>query len=280
MNAQGSAGPAEPTPVRNSPAYWVRRFELDWAACGGNQQTRSFMELVVQLLPAPVGGTIAAEALEIIDWGCAEGDGVPVLAEAFPASTVVGVDVAEAAIARARVHYPDATFECWDLASSDRRTDVIVTSNVLEHFADPMPVLEDLAARAASYLVILVPFLEDPLIDEHEVSFDHSSFPLVLPDGKRLTHARTVDLRWRRGSPWPGLQLLAVYSGRDDASTLADLDPSGPRLRRRVRRQQAVERVLRPAYRILARLVGGPLVGRDSARQAGRPSRDPGKEPS
>ena len=252
MSSDGPAGESAvgPTSPINSPAYWDHRFETDWAACGGHGQTEAFMRVAVDLMPEWLTATIRRERLEIVDWGCAEGDGVPLLEEAFPGSTVVGIDVSDVAIAKAEARYPNSRFESLDLATSDRTTDVILTSNVLEHFPDPHGVLRMLSSRASDYVIVLVPFLEDhPLIDEHEVSFDHASFPLTLDDGKRLTFARSVDLRWRRGSPWPGMQMMVVYSGRSDAATLADLDPSGATLRRRVRRQRSMERIARPVYR-------------------------------
>ncbi len=242
-------GPAE-GPI-NSPAYWDHRFATDWGELGGPGQTAAFMRVAVELMPDWLVATIRRDQLEVVDWGCAEGDGIPLLEQTFPESAVVGIDVSEIAIETAVARYPQSRFECIDLMHSNRTTDVIVTSNVVEHFADPLAVLHDLSARASSYVVVLVPFLEDPLIDEHEVAFDHSSFPLALGDGKRLTFARSIDLRWRRRSPWPGMQMMVVYSGRDDGATLADLDRSRTALERRVGRQRSVERVARPVYRAL-----------------------------
>ncbi len=250
VEAERGAVTGADAPAMNSAAYWDRRFGGDWADQGGNEQTRRFMELLVRLLPENVRETIERERLEILDWGCAEGEGVPVLERCFPRSPVIGVDISEAAIARARTLHPGSTFRRADLLAGAERTDVIVCSNVLEHFADPRAVLEALARHARHAVVVLVPFLEDPLIDEHEASFTHDSFPLQLGDGKRLVFARSVDLRWRRRSPWPGMQMLAIYSGRGDDSTLADLNQFTPVLTRVRDCQRAVERLLRPLYRV------------------------------
>lgn len=241
----------------NSEEYWDHRFREDWSELGGNAQTRGFMELLVDLLPDAVHDAIVRERMEVVDWGCAEGDGVPILERALPGVPVVGVDISDVAVARARAAHPASDFRRADLLAEDGETDVIVCSNVLEHFADPLGVLETLGRRARHYVVVLVPFLEDPCIDEHEVSFSHESFPLSLPDGKRLIFARSVDLRWRAG-PWPGLQIMVIYGAEGDDATLADLNQFGAELRRRRDRQQAVERVLRPPVRA-ARMVARRL---------------------
>ncbi len=68
-------------------------------------------QLTQKFLPALDDGKIAA-ALErgarVLDLGCGEGTAARIIAAAFPAAEVVGVDISEASVAAARSH-PDAT---------------------------------------------------------------------------------------------------------------------------------------------------------------------------
>lgn len=57
-----------------------------------------------------VGGTAWAPR-RIVDAGCATGAFTAMLAESFPGAEVTGIDIAEAAVARARARYSGITFE-------------------------------------------------------------------------------------------------------------------------------------------------------------------------
>ena len=67
--APPSSPPASPAPAINSRAYWEDRFAADWAAHGGYEQSRVFMDLLVHYLPAAVFEEIAAGALALLDCG-------------------------------------------------------------------------------------------------------------------------------------------------------------------------------------------------------------------
>src|SRR5690606_42161875 len=88
-----------------------------------------------------------------------------------------------------------------------RRFDVVVTSNCLEHFAEPLAVLASLAAAADRLLLVLVPFAEEPLCEYHVARFDDTTFPAQFEGFRRLAALRvTVEPRY-----WAGEQLLVVY---------------------------------------------------------------------
>src|SRR5690606_12590084 len=93
-----------------------------------------------------------------------------------------------------------------------RRFDVVVTSNCLEHFAEPLAVLASLAAAADRLLLVLVPFAEEPLCEYHVARFDDTTFPAQFEGFRRLAALRvTVDPRY-----WAGEQLLVVYGSPTD----------------------------------------------------------------
>ncbi len=99
-------------------------------------------------------------AKRVLDAGCGEGFGTRTLADL--ASEVVGVDYSEAAIAACRrlwcedtsasgrQHPANLGFECVDLTRPggfNRRFDVVLCFQVLEHIREPLPFLRALADR-------------------------------------------------------------------------------------------------------------------------------------
>jgi 2-polyprenyl-3-methyl-5-hydroxy-6-metoxy-1,4-benzoquinol methylase len=191
----------------NSPQWWEDYFRSEWDKNGGAEQTRHFMQRLIAELPAVEAEYLRAQPVTILDWGCAHGEGVDELARAFPAARVRGLDASANAIEQARRRFPEREFvhaPRGELPASD----VVVSSNCLEHFADPWPVAERLARAATQLLVLLVPCAEEPLCESHLVRFDEDSFPGRIGPLHRLVLERiAVDPR-----QWGGDQLLAVYA--------------------------------------------------------------------
>lgn len=86
--------------------------------------------------------------IRVADIGCGTGHALTVLAEAFPASTFAGYDIATDAIERARAEAADAglanvTFEVCDVATlpSDARFDAVFAFDAIHDQADPEGVL-------------------------------------------------------------------------------------------------------------------------------------------
>src|SRR6185295_13257574 len=144
-------------PAINSPQWWEDYFLHHWDANGGAEQTRHFMQRLIEELPEPERDHLRHRARSILDWGCAHGEGVDELVRAFPAAEVQGLDVAAAAVAEARRRFPGCAFvHATDGAIP--RADVIVCSNCLDHFPAPWQVAERLATAAGDLLILLVPY--------------------------------------------------------------------------------------------------------------------------
>lgn len=201
----------------NSQEYWEKRFSTDWEALGGRQQSRSFMDLLVKYLPAPVAEEIEAGGLSILDCGCALGDGTAVLAAEFSRSRVSGFDFSAEAMDSARKAHPGIDFFVSDFETLDRSADVLVVSHCLEHLARPILVLKHLASRARRYLLVLVPFLESyPPHHEHRRIVHATTFPgevdgWVAADRVVLPPTAT----------WAGNQLLLVYRPAEAGEAIA-----------------------------------------------------------
>jgi Methyltransferase domain len=212
----------------NSQAYWEERFEADWEAKQGREQTRFFARAALARLRPEIAQEIREERLSVCDWGCALGDAVPLLADAFGGTEVVGVDFSARAVEKARgLHPAHAFLAARDLDEVGRAFDVVFTSNTLEHLERPIDQLERLAAVARRYVIVLVPFEERDRIEEHLVTFTLDSFPLRV-GSHHLVFADEFDLSRDQPTWWNGWQILVVYA-RDDAA--ADRLRGGARAR-------------------------------------------------
>lgn len=155
----------------NTRAHWDRRFESgDWQSVGGNAQTRQFAQAQVKRLRLPhdFAGTL-------VDFGCGEGDALPVFKAAWPRATCIGIDFSESAIAHARARYIDVAEFIVGSHDSCPAADVIIASNIMEHLDDDVAVAGALQ-RSCRDLYVIVPFEEQYLIDEHIRRYDKNSF--------------------------------------------------------------------------------------------------------
>lgn len=200
----------------NSKEYWDTRFNSgDWDEKDGPAQSLFFYNLAAKCFPAWFTRDINTNHLSVCDFGCAEGDGAAVLGKLFPSSDVWGLDISEAAVSLARERYPRHSFICGDIDKIENSFDVMFSSNTLEHFKNPMDVFSKITAHSKKYAVLLIPFREQDLIDEHFSSFDYSSFPLEFGDFS-LVHFKELDCRAEEmeNTMWNGFEILVIYQRR------------------------------------------------------------------
>jgi 2-polyprenyl-3-methyl-5-hydroxy-6-metoxy-1,4-benzoquinol methylase len=90
----------------------------------------------------------------VLDVGCGAGHNLPLLTAGRRLQRVVGVDVADEPLRRAR-RRGDGEFRRLDVetASLDERFDLVFTSLLLEHLADDVAALRNLRAMAGRHLV-------------------------------------------------------------------------------------------------------------------------------
>ena len=160
----------------NTREYWEGRFSSgDWENASGRTQTRDFAEAL-----APRLGLDETFQGTLLDFGCGLGDALPVYREHFPRAKLLGMDISEHAVCKCRQRYGNiAQFMRGD-ATQIPDTDVIVTSNVLEHLDDDIGVARTLLARCRR-LFIVVPYKEWPMDREHVRSYDDLSFSELRP---------------------------------------------------------------------------------------------------
>jgi hypothetical protein len=105
-------------------------------------------------------------------------------------------------------------FLCEDIFSLSAVYDVIFTSNVLEHFEEPYPILDELAKHTGKFLAVFVPYKEYNRISSHFYTFDDDSFPAET-GGMKLEYKAVIDCADEPGSSWSGTEILAVYVRND-----------------------------------------------------------------
>ncbi|SOC34971.1 methyltransferase domain-containing protein [Ureibacillus acetophenoni] len=205
----------------NSIQYWNTKFETKWELNRGPEQTTFFYEVLLKNLPVKIKNRIKYEKMSICDIGCALGDGVNKISEYFTSNLLTGIDFSEEAIKKAKKKYPHIDFECQDILRVKQNFDVIISSNTLEHFKNPLHITRYLTEITNNFLIILIPFQENEVNrdKEHESSFNYNSFPMVIDDFFLCYH-KVINFKDTPNPYWNGKQLLVIYSKKDELEKL------------------------------------------------------------
>lgn len=204
----------------NSQNYWNERFETNWLDFAGDKQTVFFARLLCGLLPDELAKEVMANEYTVCDMGCALGEGVPVYSSRLGVD-VEGMDFSDEAIKRAREAYPNNKFWVGNLLdlSGVEPYDVVICSNVMEHFANPWKIFKNLAAVAKKYIIVMVPYREKLDIDEHEYHFSEDNIPVDLA-GFHLQWVKTIDGKSFKDTYYPDQQVLLVYKKEPESLQL------------------------------------------------------------
>jgi len=198
----------------NSMDYWDNRFQTNWENFLGREQTEFFINLLLENLPKWFLSELEEKTYSICDAGCAEGDGTKILSQKFTKSNVLGIDFSIEAVNKAKKYYPDVNFDQGDIMNLSRQFDIIICSNVLEHFSNPMDIIPMLIEKTEKHVVIMVPFLENERIKEHLFTFDYTSFPLEIKN-YNLTYFTEIDGKLIDKTHWYGKQAIVIYSNKE-----------------------------------------------------------------
>lgn len=195
----------------NSKEYWDNRFDTDWLEFSGDQQTAFFANLMCAMLPKAFVNEVRKNEYSVCDMGCALGEGVAIFSRKF-AVDVDGMDFSVEAIQKAKKEFPDYNFWTGDLRNLDQehRYDVIICSNVLEHFRNPWKIVKGLSEITNKYMVLMFPYKEKLVIDEHMYHFSENEIPVTISDFF-LTYVGTVDGNNFENSLYPDQQILLIY---------------------------------------------------------------------
>ncbi|MCE5285761.1 MAG: class I SAM-dependent methyltransferase [Pelosinus sp.] len=194
----------------NSKEYWNDRFSQNWVLCGGIEQSKFFYKLLIQNLTEEITQEIKNNKLSLCDIGCAEGEGVYLLSTYFPDSYIVGQDFSATAISNAKNKFPNNHFQCSDMLSSTVKYDILVCSNVLEHFSNPYEITNKIVLQAQRYFITLVPFKEYNKGTEHFYTFEEKDIINKIP-GFNLHYYKIINCLEIPDTRWHGYQLFSVF---------------------------------------------------------------------
>jgi len=198
----------------NSKEYWEKKLKTEGEMNAGRLQTKSFGELTLQLLPDWMH-EILKQGVSIVDIGCAEGDCVHLFAQKYPLCEITGVDFSQEAIQKAKKQFPEERFVCSDILSFNEKFDIVYSSNVLEHFHNPLIILNQFCKIAQKYIIILVPFQERiNRYKEHFYTFEYKDFQLELNDFL-LVYSKEYDCSIQENIFWMGKQILLIYKHKN-----------------------------------------------------------------
>lgn len=195
----------------NSEEYWENRFSTgDWEEKQGREQSLFFYRVALNNFPKWFCDDIRKNRMSICDLGCAEGEGVSLFGKNFEECSITGADISDAALLRAKKHYPKFDFVKEDVNNFKGKYDLIFTSNTLEHFTNGDVILKNMMKSCKKYFAALLPFREYDRIDEHFFTFDYNTFSLTEGDFS-LVHFRVIDCTDMPGTQWPGTEILVIY---------------------------------------------------------------------
>ncbi|SHM75969.1 Glycosyltransferase involved in cell wall bisynthesis [Anaerosporobacter mobilis DSM 15930] len=207
----------------NSKEYWNNRFETnDWDINMGREQSTYFYELMTDLLPEWLKLEIKQQDYSIIDMGCAEGQGVPILSQYF-GKKIVGVDFSNNAIQIARNLYPDYEFEVGDINEREDLVDITIMSNILEHFHQPFDTLKKVSKYTKEFILVQIPFMETNLMPEHHYTFKYNNIPISIGDFKLICY-KEYDCTEKSNGLFLGKQILLIYSANDRLNKSLSID--------------------------------------------------------
>jgi 2-polyprenyl-3-methyl-5-hydroxy-6-metoxy-1,4-benzoquinol methylase len=179
----------------NSKEWWNDTFKNDWdrkIGLNGPSQTRYFMELIVKHCGLNIQG-------DILDYGCAMGQGVDVLAKYGHAE---GYDFSDVACDKASQLYPYTFYN----SIPQKQYDVVVCSNVLEHFENPIDKFMELIGLSRKYVIAMVPYNQTPACEIHPVTITENTFPEV--DGFKKTYKHIPNEKPEMGG---SNQIMFIY---------------------------------------------------------------------
>ncbi len=152
----------------NTRDWWEKYHAYEWVNVGinGIEQTKYFADVLLGNLDIELYG-------DVLDYGCALGQMTKELSKHANAE---GYDYSRTAIEQARKMYPELTFTS-DIPQ--KKYDFVISSNVLEHYEDPVEEMQNQLKLAKDYFIAMTPYKDGPN-ETHPSRIDENTFPGVI----------------------------------------------------------------------------------------------------
>ncbi|MDA3733217.1 glycosyltransferase [Niameybacter massiliensis] len=200
----------------NSLGWWNEYFQEQWEENSGKEQTTFFVNIALEHISTFIKKDIIENKYSICDFGCALGQGTNILKQAFTESRITGIDYSSEAIKKAKSIYKELEFLEGSINDIDS-FDIIFTSNTLEHFENPISMIEGILAKCKRYFICMVPFEEYTRCESHLFTFEKESFPKKIGDFD-LVASEIIDCRQYASRYWEGKQILVIYKNKEKES--------------------------------------------------------------
>jgi SAM-dependent methyltransferase len=141
----------------------VTFYQDDTAGINGIEQTKYFANVLLCNLPVKLYG-------DVLDYGCAFGQ---MTKELSRYANATGYDYSRTAVEQAQKMHPDLIFTS-DIPQ--RQFDFVVSSNVLEHYEDPVGEMRNQLKLAKDYFIAMTPYQDGPN-ETHPSRIDENSLP-------------------------------------------------------------------------------------------------------
>ena len=182
-----------------------------------------FYQAAIDHLPHWFVRKIRKDAALSCDWICSAGKGTDLLAQRLNIE-VTGEDAAADLIEAARSKYVKPNFLVTNVGfggeSPAAEYDVFFVINKLQLFSRPELILENIAARARKYLVVLVPYREYHRPLGHASSFDQGNIPVSVANRFSLVYSRVIAKNNPETVGADGEQVILIYAADREIPTL------------------------------------------------------------
>lgn len=113
------------------------------------------------------------EFKSVLDAGCGSGALLEDIHHQYPEVELNGIEFADLGVRMARQRNPTASIEQHDLKSKalDRKFDLVMCVDVLEHINDDLTAMENLYKMTAKFLLVVVP--TGPLFEQERINVGH-----------------------------------------------------------------------------------------------------------
>lgn len=203
----------------NSVQWWEDYFEQGkWENNGGSSQTQFFGNILLRNINQSFWENLKSNQFTVCDFGCACGEMTYLLQNRLTKCKITGIDISEAAVRKAKEKYKDIEFLAQDITTTKKMYDVILCSNVLEHFYEPYEILKKLLCLTRKYCIILVPYREKDLDPSHCYRFNEKDFDcgeVEKNSNFKIIQRTVIDTSQIEDTYWKGEQLLVVMERKN-----------------------------------------------------------------